>query len=83
MNLVLSMNIRGLGAAHKFLALKELFFSNKPYIILLQESMHTTQQAVKNFRKMFLEWHIVATDSCGLSGGLAALWNPRWVNFKA
>lgn len=71
--------IRG---AHKFLALKELFHMSNPYIILLQESMHSAQHMVSYFRKTLPEWHIATTDSIGPFGGLVALWNPRWVFLK-
>lgn len=77
------MNIQGLGVAPKYLALKELFLSTRPYIILLQETMHSTEQVIKYFRKMLPYWHMATIDVASLSGGLVALWDPRWVYMKA
>jgi len=76
MNFALSMNIRGLGADHKFLALKDLFRTVNPKIILIQETMHDSSIAISYFRKMFPLWHISAIDAVGLLGGLAVLWDP-------
>lgn len=44
--------------------------------------------ALKEWEKEYLfpiclSWFFVAIDSCGLSRGLVALWNPLWVNVKA
>jgi len=76
------MNIRGMGADQKFLALKEILSSNHPSIILIQETMHATEVSIRYFRRMFPLWHIVATDANGLSGGLIILWNPSWIAAK-
>lgn len=32
---------------------------------------------------MLPNWYISAIDAVGLSGGLAVLWDPRWINAKA
>eukprot|EP00253_Pinus_taeda_P010868 PITA_10868 len=77
------MNIRGLGAGPKYLALKHLFYSVRPKIILIQESMHDCQSSLSYFRRMFPSWHISAIGACGLSGGLVALWNPLWIRASA
>lgn len=77
------MNIRGLGAGPKYLALKHLFYSAHPKIILIQESMHDRLSSIKYFRKMFPSWHITAIDANGHSGGLVALWNPLWIRAMA
>lgn len=73
---ILSMNIRGLGADPKFLALKNLFNSSSSKIILIQEIMHGGPETIAYFRHMFPSWHISATGAIGLSGGLAMLWDP-------
>lgn len=83
MTFILSMNIRGLGADHKFLALKNLFLSDQPKIILIQETMHNKSLAISYFRKMFPSWHMAASEAKGLSGGLAVLWDPVWIRAKA
>eukprot|EP00253_Pinus_taeda_P019600 PITA_19600 len=75
--------VRGLGAHPKFIALKDLFLSVFPNLILIQETMHMRSEVVSYFQKMFPSWHITTTDSTGLSGGLVALWDPTWVSVKA
>eukprot|EP00253_Pinus_taeda_P005605 PITA_05605 len=77
------MNIRGLGAGTKYLALKHIFSSARPKIILIQESMHDRHSSIAYFRKMFPSWHMAAIDVCGHSGGLVALWNPLWIRASA
>jgi len=74
---IISMNIRGLGADHKFLALKEIFSTTQSNIILIQETMHAAAISIRYFRHMFPSWHIVSTDANGLLGSLAMLWNPQ------
>jgi len=65
------------------LALKDLFFSARLKIILIQETMHSKQAAISYFKKMFPLWHIAASEANGLSGGLAVMWDPLWINAKA
>lgn len=77
------MNICGLGADQLFLALKNLFYSAQPKIILIQETMHSNHVSISYFRKMFPSWHLVASEAKGLSGGLAVLWDPVWIRAKA
>lgn len=79
MTFLISYNIRGLGAAPKFLALKETLVSARPFIIFIQETMHSVAASLAFFRKMFPAWHMAATEADGLSGGLVALWDPHWV----
>lgn len=83
MTFLISFNIRGLGAAPKFLALKEILFSAHPYIICIQETMHPSSVSLAFFRKMFPSWHMAATEAEGLSGGLVVLWDPLRVRAKA
>eukprot|EP00253_Pinus_taeda_P026277 PITA_26277 len=73
------MNIRGLGAGPKFLALRHILFSARPKLVFIQESMHDRDTSISYFRKMFPSWFIVAVDACGHSGGLVAMWNPIWI----
>eukprot|EP00253_Pinus_taeda_P006854 PITA_06854 len=77
------MNIRGLGAPPKFLALKKFFFQARPKIIFIQETMHSSRVSLAFFRRMFPSWFMVATEANGLSGGLAVLWDPVWIKAKA
>lgn len=83
MTFIVSMNIRGLGANPKYLALKDIFHSAHPKIILIQETMHNSQVSISYFRKMFPTWFMVASKARGLSGGLAVLWDLVWIKAKA
>jgi len=83
MTFIISMNIRGLSADPKFLALKDIFYSARPGIILIQETMHSSQVSISYFRKMFPSWYMVASEARGLLGGLAALWDPHRIRAKA
>lgn len=76
MTFMVSMNIRGLGASPKFMALKEIFLSSHPKIIFIQETMHPSKASIIFFRRMFPTWFIVTTEANGQSGGLAVLWDP-------
>lgn len=80
---ILSMNIRGLRAGPKFLALKNFFLSSKSKMLLIQETMHDSLESISYFRHMFPSWHMVATNAVGLSGGLVVLWDPKWITVVA
>eukprot|EP00253_Pinus_taeda_P014722 PITA_14722 len=80
---ILSINIRGLGADPKFLALKDLFLSTNSKMLLIQETMHDSLQTITYFRRMFPSWHMVATNAVGLSSSLAVLWDPKWIKAVA
>lgn len=82
MNFIISLNIKGLGAGHKCLALKDCFRSVCPKIIPIQETMHASPVTISYFRKMFPYWYISAVEANGLSGGLAVLWDPYWIKAK-
>lgn len=79
MTFILSLNMRGLRAAPKYLALKELFTIHHPIIILLQETMHPAVQSIGYFCRMFPTWHMAAIDASGLSRGQIAIWDPNRV----
>jgi len=83
MTFIISMNIRVLDADPTFLALKDIFYYARPKIILIQETLHSSQVSISYFRKMFPSWYLVASEARGLSGGLAALWDPQWIRAKA
>lgn len=83
MTFIISLNIQELGAGPKYLPLKHLLSSLHPYVIIIQETMHSVPQVVLYFWKMFPNWYIYATVVVGLSGGLVALLDPRWIKIKA
>ena len=64
------MNIRGFGGPTKQKALKELFTSLNPDIILLQETMCDHITALCLFAYMKLGWEFCAINALGLSGDI-------------
>lgn len=64
------------------MALKQLFSSFSRYIIIFHKTIDSVPTAIKYFRKMFLEWHMVATTTIGLLVCIVALWDPRWVRVR-
>ena len=79
----LSMNIRGIGDASKQHCLQNIFISEEPCIILCQETLCPQEKAINAFLSVCKGWHAAAVDSNRHSGGMIALWNPYWENFKA
>jgi len=65
MTFLVSMNIRGLGTAPKFNALKDVFIRAHPKVIFIQETMHPSKEAIVYFRRMFPKWYMVATEANG------------------
>ena len=80
---IVSMNIHGFGGPTKQKALKELFSTLNPDIILLQETMCDHFTTLRLFSFMKPGWELCAIDALGLSGGILSAWNPRLVRCKA
>lgn len=49
----------------------------------MQETINNADRAISCFRDMFPEWHMVARDAEGLSGGELVMWDPEIASFKA
>jgi hypothetical protein len=79
--IVLSLNVRGVGGAPKFLALKRLIELVKTDVFLVQETMVCSFRAMEVFSKLLFQWKLCAVDSNGLSGDLLLAWNPNKANF--
>ena len=80
---ILSMNVRGLGGSAKQKILRNLFLTLSPDVVLFQETMTSTYQALFAFSKLCLGWEFCALDSFGLSGGILSSWNPQVIRCKA
>ena len=80
---IVSMNIRGFGGLTKQKALKELFSSLNPDIILLQETMCDHFSALHLFAKINPRWEYCAIDALSLSGGILLAWNPYLIQCKS
>ena len=79
--IILSMNIRGVGGAQKLLALHRVCENVRPDILLIQETMVSSEKVIEVFSKVVGSWHMSAVDAIGLSGGLMSAWNPKKVIF--
>lgn len=66
------LNIRGMGAGKKSRSLKVLIHIHKPNVILLQETMISQETSWEITLQIYLGWLVCASNSCGLSRGLAA-----------
>ena len=76
------MNIHGVGGAQKLLALRRVFENVRPDILLIQETMVSSEKAIEFFSKVVGSWYMSAVDATGLSGGLLSAWNPNKANFE-
>jgi hypothetical protein len=81
--IVLSLNVRGVGGAPKFLSLKRLLELVKPDVFFVQETMVCGNKAREVFSKLLSQWKMCVVDSSGLSGGFLSSWNPNKDNFDA
>jgi exonuclease III len=79
--IVVSLNVRGVGGAPNFLALKQFLELVKPDILFIQETMVSELKAREIFAKLLPMWKFCGVDSNGLSGGLLSAWNPRRDDF--
>jgi len=73
----LSFKSRGVGGAPKKLALKRMFLSLNPDIIMIQETMCLDDKARENFSPWLRNWSFNTIDASGLSGGLLTEWSPN------
>ena len=75
------MNIRGVGGAQKLLALRRVIENVRPDILLIQETMVSSEKAIEVFTKVVGSWFMSAVDATGLLVGLLSAWNPKKANF--
>lgn len=73
----LSYNCRGLANPKKRLALKRLIYESKCDIIYLQETLCTSEAAVRSLQTLLPGWILHGLDACGRSGSLVIGINPR------
>jgi len=81
--IITTFNIRGLGGGPKKCALRRLFSTVRPDLILIQETMAPAWRACHYFLNIFPGWEVSAVDSVGHSGGLLCIWNPSICNFAS
>lgn len=75
--IILSYNCRGLASLPKKLALKELVRSNKPDIILLQETLGKGEEVTGCLVKLLPGWSFHVIDANEHSGGVALGFNVK------
>jgi exonuclease III len=75
MNMI-SWNIRGLNAKSKQGLLRERIKKEQPYILILQETKCTGEEASSTLQKCWKQAHHVKVDAKGVASGMAMLWNP-------
>lgn len=73
----LSFNCRGLANPKKRLALKRLMHESRCDIIFLQETLCTSEVAMRTLQALRPGWIFHGMDASGRSGGLAIGINPR------
>jgi len=66
-----SWNCRGLASKPKKLALKELSQRHNPNVLMLQETLGTSEEVLSSLKSLLQGWHFQVVDSIGHSGGLA------------
>jgi mannosylglycoprotein endo-beta-mannosidase len=76
----ISWNIRGLNGRSKQWILRDVIKTEKPDILLLQETKCSGREAESIFRSSWRDGDFLFQDSVGAAGGLAILWNPQTVN---
>jgi exonuclease III len=76
---VLTWNIRGLNGRSKQRILQNCIKMEDPDILLLQETKCTGKIAEEIFKRCWHTCDSYHTDSKGVAGGLAILWNPATV----
>lgn len=81
--IILSWNIRGLGARVKKSLLRKLIRTHEPFLVFIQESNteNCTQKLINSFwNDPKISW--AASPSTGLSGGIISLWNNSHFSSK-
>ena len=79
---IISWNIRGSNGPQKRRLLKRKISSEKPAIILLQETKCSYEEISQYGPWIWRGCSIVAVDAQGASGGLAILWDPGQVSLS-
>lgn len=76
---IITWNIRGLNGRSKQRTLRDRIRAENPDVLLLQETKCVGAEAETIFRRCWRGCDSLHTDSTGVVGGLAILWNPATV----
>jgi exonuclease III len=74
--IIVTLNVKGVGGNSKFLALKRFLDSEKPDVLLIQETMVYLEKKKEMFVKLLPNWYFCGVDSLRIFGGLLTNWNP-------
>jgi hypothetical protein len=67
---LMSPNMCGLGGRAQKLSLRRLVDVDRPYVVLLQESMGRNESIILDLQKLFSGWGFLVVDVDGHSSGL-------------
>jgi len=81
--IILSLNLRGFGGTIKISSLKALLSGTKPDIVFLQETLVSSDKAIKLFLQCAPSWNAVALNPSGRYDGLLSGWNLDFAELSA
>jgi exonuclease III len=76
---IISWNIRGLNGRSKQKLLRDLILTEKPDIVMLQETKCTSEDIDRLLPYCWKQGVAASIDAIGTAGGLAILWNTNAV----
>lgn len=79
--IITTWNIRGLNSKGKQRYLRDRLKTDKPNIMIIQETKISTQKMEEIMRGLIPHCELMGQDAVGSAGGLAILWNPEEVQF--
>lgn len=80
--ILLFFNIIGIGSSPKRTSFKRILDRIGPYIVFLQETMTTGDNACDLFLKLKPAWNCCGVDANGMLGGLLVAWNLVFADFS-
>ena len=73
---ILSINIRGLGAVPKKVALKRLITTMSSTVLLIKETLTKGNKAEEMVKECIKDWGMMSNDADGHLGGTLIAWSP-------
>jgi hypothetical protein len=74
---MVSLNLRGVGGAHKQLSLKILVDVYNIDVVFLQETMCSNEKVIDFLSKVLKDWTFCTLDVVGMSRGFVTGWNTK------
>ena len=79
---IISWNIRGIGGDSKRRLFKNRILTEKPTVIMLQETKCLEQKLIDFVTKRWRKAQAIALDAKGNAGGIAIIWDPDILNIE-